>query len=199
MTESQLPHGLARPGGRTAATRAAVLAALRELLMADGHAGLTWSELARRSGVHRTTIYRRWGSWERLLADLFAKAEAELEPPRGETLEVGLIHAAGDLARHLDRDTARLAAALLAWPGPAARRVLDGFRERRRAAMAEFLRKCGADADAGAVVAALAGPLYFVALFERRVPDEDDIRRAVAGALAAADGRVLAKNRPSSF
>ncbi|MEU4828600.1 TetR family transcriptional regulator, partial [Actinomadura sp. NPDC023710] len=52
--------GAVRPGGRTARTRAAVLAATQGELEEAGYAGLTLEKVAERSGVHLATLYRRW-------------------------------------------------------------------------------------------------------------------------------------------
>lgn len=62
----------ARPGGRTARVRADVLAAVEAELAEHGYDGLTIDGVAARSGVHRTTVYRRWRTVDRLLIDLLA-------------------------------------------------------------------------------------------------------------------------------
>ena len=58
-----------RPGGRTARTKDAVHAAVRELLAEPG-ADVTVPQVAERSGVHATTIYRRWRTVETLLLEV---------------------------------------------------------------------------------------------------------------------------------
>src|SRR5689334_17894869 len=65
--------GAVRPGGRTARTRAAVLAAARDELEAGGYAGLTLEKVAARSGVHLATLYRRWRTVEGLVVDLLGE------------------------------------------------------------------------------------------------------------------------------
>ncbi|MFI6833341.1 TetR/AcrR family transcriptional regulator [Kribbella sp. NPDC050241] len=59
-----------RPGGRTARVRADVLAAVEVELAEHGYDGLTIDAVAARSGVHRTTVYRRWKTVAGLLVDL---------------------------------------------------------------------------------------------------------------------------------
>ncbi|WP_292697331.1 TetR/AcrR family transcriptional regulator [Microbacterium sp. 69-10] len=59
-----------RTGGRSARVRAAVLGALSELLEERSAESITTSEVARRSGVNRSTLHRRWGGMPGLLADL---------------------------------------------------------------------------------------------------------------------------------
>lgn len=50
-----------RPGGRSAHVEQAVLAAGAQLIVEGGTGAVTVAELARISGVHAATIYRRWG------------------------------------------------------------------------------------------------------------------------------------------
>jgi AcrR family transcriptional regulator len=54
-------HPSKRPGGRSARVDEAVLAAGRELVSTGGTDAVTVAELARLSGVHAASIYRRWG------------------------------------------------------------------------------------------------------------------------------------------
>jgi AcrR family transcriptional regulator len=58
-----------RPGGRSARVRAAVIEALLGELAEHGLAGTTMEGVARRAGVNKTTLYRRWGSREELVLD----------------------------------------------------------------------------------------------------------------------------------
>ncbi|MEV3854768.1 TetR/AcrR family transcriptional regulator [Streptomyces sp. NPDC050095] len=59
-----------RPGGRSARIGAAVHQAVTELVGERGYGGFTVGELAARAGVADTTVYRRWGSLEALLAEV---------------------------------------------------------------------------------------------------------------------------------
>ncbi|TDU90008.1 TetR family transcriptional regulator [Kribbella voronezhensis] len=81
-----------RPGGRTARVRADVLAAVERELAASGYDNLTIEMVAASSGVHRTTIYRRWGSVAGLLVDLLASgADDDWQPADTGSLEADLI------------------------------------------------------------------------------------------------------------
>jgi AcrR family transcriptional regulator len=81
-----------RPGGRTARIRAQVLDAVRAELGEHGYDGLTTDAVAARAGVHRTTVYRRWGDVGGLLADVLdAASDDDWQPPDTGSLE-------GDLA-----------------------------------------------------------------------------------------------------
>ena len=81
-----------RPGGRTARVRADVLAAVEAELAEHGYDGLTIDAVAARSGVHRTTVYRRWKTVAGLLVDLLrAGADDSWEPADTGSLEGDLI------------------------------------------------------------------------------------------------------------
>lgn len=66
-----------RPGGRTARTRNAVLEAASALLLEVSPADLTVGQIADRAGVNETTIYRKWGTKEALLADVLLTLSGE--------------------------------------------------------------------------------------------------------------------------
>jgi AcrR family transcriptional regulator len=58
-----------RPPGRGRKLRAAVLAATLAELTACGYAALTVDNVARRAGVHKTSVYRRWKDRAGLVLD----------------------------------------------------------------------------------------------------------------------------------
>jgi AcrR family transcriptional regulator len=92
--------GSVRPGGRTARTRAAVLDATLSELAERGWDQISVETIASRAGVHKTTVYRRWGGKDRLVAEaLEAAAERRIQVPDS-----------GDV----DRDLRALARAVLA-------------------------------------------------------------------------------------
>ncbi|MDA0647608.1 TetR/AcrR family transcriptional regulator, partial [Nonomuraea ferruginea] len=69
-----------RPGGRSARVRDAVRQATLAELAGKGFRGLTVDNVAERSGVHKTTVYRRWGSVEGLISDALELARDEPWP-----------------------------------------------------------------------------------------------------------------------
>jgi AcrR family transcriptional regulator len=69
-----------RLGGRSARVRTAVLAAAVEELAASGMAGLSIQAVARRAQVHKTTLYRRWGSREALVLEALRQQARENVP-----------------------------------------------------------------------------------------------------------------------
>jgi AcrR family transcriptional regulator len=92
--------GAGRARGRT---EQAILDATRELLAEGGVHRLTVEGVAARSGVAKTTIYRRWRSKDELaLAVLFDMVEQVVsQPDLGDTRAelVGLLHRAVDILR----------------------------------------------------------------------------------------------------
>ena len=97
--------------GRGAKVRTAVLAATLSELTATGYADLTVENIALRSGVHKTTVYRRWKDREALVTDAVADL-AEITLPFDDT---------GDL----DNDLRTFARRLVDWLAvPTGRAVL---------------------------------------------------------------------------
>jgi len=188
---------MTRPGGRTARVREAVVRAVGDALIEVGLAGLDLADVARRAGVGKTTVYRRWGTVAAAVADLVDDM-VETSAPRADT---------GALATDL-RANADLVAATLADPrqGRLLAALIGAAREDERTA--EALRRfyaariavwepCVTDAvergevprgtDAAAVVRAVSAPLYYRFLTSGNAPDETDVARAVAAAVAAAE------------
>lgn len=72
--------------------RADVLAAVEAELVEHGYDGLTIDGVAARSGVHRTTVYRRWKTVAGLLVDLLqAGLDDSWEPADTGSLEGDLV------------------------------------------------------------------------------------------------------------
>lgn len=67
---------------------ASVLAATLEILAEHGFASLTIDEVAERAGVHTTTVYRRWGSRDGLVAAALASQGAAPPGPGREEVPV---------------------------------------------------------------------------------------------------------------
>ncbi|MEO1059896.1 MAG: TetR/AcrR family transcriptional regulator [Actinomycetota bacterium] len=80
--------GDARPGGRAARVRDAVLSATAELLDEVGYERLSIEEVASRAGVHKTTVYRRWPTKPELVVDAVqVHSETNVPIPDTGTLE----------------------------------------------------------------------------------------------------------------
>jgi AcrR family transcriptional regulator len=70
----------ARPGGRSARVRSAVLDAAIVLLEERGFEGTELPEIARRAGVNPTTVYRRWGTKAGLVGEALLERARPLTP-----------------------------------------------------------------------------------------------------------------------
>lgn len=108
--------GSVRPGGRTARTRAAVFDATLSELADRGWDQATVETIASRAGVHKTTIYRRWGSKDQLVAEaLEAAADRRIQlPDTGDVAQDLRALARAVLAILTSRDGAATVRALVA-------------------------------------------------------------------------------------
>ena len=83
--------------------RSAVLAATLEVLSENGPAAFTVAEVAQRAGVHETSIYRRWGTRERLALEAMSELSAELIPiPDKGSLREDLAALGHELVEYVD-------------------------------------------------------------------------------------------------
>ena len=69
MSSRNANNSKRRPGGRSARVRQAVLDAAFAELGEKGYGGLSIEAVAQRSGVAKTTVYRRWPTRDELVAD----------------------------------------------------------------------------------------------------------------------------------
>jgi AcrR family transcriptional regulator len=108
-------------------------------LAESGYAGTTVERVAARAGIAKTTIYRRWGGIDRLLADLMAEhAATEVPVPDCGDLRSDLRALARSVVDMLHDPPVRAAfASMLAAAAldPDAREVLSGFLAGRVTAM----------------------------------------------------------------
>jgi AcrR family transcriptional regulator len=191
LNATQSAPGTLRPGGRTARTRAAVRDAVLTGLGEHGYPGLTVEYVAEHSGVHKTTLYRRWGDIEGLVADALDLAgEDDWSPPDTGSLE-GDLRALAREAADSFADPAQAAAptAIIAaaFQSQRAADALHAFYTERFSRCESIVRRAvergeaAPKTDAGAVVRAVSAPIYF-RLFITREP----IGHAVADQAAAA-------------
>jgi AcrR family transcriptional regulator len=81
-----------RPGGRTARNREAVRKAVADLIAEGGTDRISGADVAARSGVHLATIYRGWGSIDRLVLEVaLARLEATSAVPGTGSLRGDLL------------------------------------------------------------------------------------------------------------
>lgn len=83
---------VSRPGGRSARVKAAVLEAAMAELVEKGPGSFSLPGVARRAGVQRTSLYRRYGSATALLSELVREtAETRIPIPDTGSLEQDLV------------------------------------------------------------------------------------------------------------
>ncbi|MCX4781921.1 TetR/AcrR family transcriptional regulator [Streptomyces sp. NBC_01264] len=188
--------GSARPGGRTARVREAVLRAAEDVLAERGFAHLDLADVARRADVGKTTVYRRWGTVAGLMSDLLQDM-AQQSVPRAESGSL-----LGDLTAN-----ARLVCRTLADPrqgalfkaviaaatyDPTAAESLHGFYAVRVEEWAPCVREAVArgelpeGTDPHEVIRAVSAPLYYRLLTTTLPLDEAQADASAAAAVAAA-------------
>lgn len=190
-----------RPGGRSARVRDAVRQATLAELAEHGYQGLSVENVAQRSGVHKTTVYRRWGSAQGLIADALELAADEAWP----------VPDTGSLREDL-RGIVRLVQTGFADPamGPvssafvaaavqdeAAAEALHAFFAARHEQSARVVRRAvergelPASVDAEEVIRVAVAPVYYRLFVSHEPVTEADAVRAADAALAAARAGVI--------
>jgi AcrR family transcriptional regulator len=171
-----------------------VLAAALEELAANGFDGATVAGVAKRSGVHETTVYRRWVTRENLLvaALLERSADAIPAPDTGSTREDLLAMVRGVIAYAGSAEgTAVLRAALLpvddAYAG-----AREAFWARRLDALSPVVMRgiergdVRADIDARLLLEMLVAPIHGRLLLTGEPVDDDFAQQLVDQALSGA-------------
>ncbi|MFZ3269003.1 MAG: TetR-like C-terminal domain-containing protein [Mycobacterium sp.] len=164
-----------------------VLAAAFEELAANGFDGATVAGVAKRSGVHETTVYRRWVTRENLLlaALLERSAEAIPAPDTGSTREDLLAMVRGVIAYVGSAEgTAVLRAALLPVDDASAG-AREVFWARRLDALSPVVMRgiergdVRADIDARLLLEMLVAPIHGRLLLTGEAVDDDFAERLV--------------------
>ena len=168
-----------RPGGRSARIRAAALAATLAELADRGYTALSLEGVAQRAGVHKTTLYRRWGSREELVLEaMLERAGAHIAVPDTGSLREDL------------SELARTAAANAASPEVAAmaRAVAAGAPHDSRLATANH--------RFWAARLALDGGIIDRAITRGDVPPETNPRTVIEAVLGPIHLRLLLTGEP---
>ena len=177
-----------RPGGRSARVRQSVLEAALEILGERGADTLTVTDLAARSGVHETSIYRRWGSRENVIIDALLSTSEEFLPiPDTGSLRADLIAFATSLGIYLNSTLGNALARALASCGadPSMEATRERFWAARYALASQMITRAiergelPATTDPLLVLEALVAPLHFRALLTAETTDEQFATRLV--------------------
>jgi AcrR family transcriptional regulator len=191
------PGGGAARRGRPRSQEAdrAILAAAAALLAERGFAGLSIEEVAARSGVAKTTIYRRWTSRGTLALDAFlADFQSQQPPPDTGSLRGDLLAAlrawiqavtrtsAGPILAGLIAESQRDPELGIAWR----ERVVEQLRSQHKIMLNRAIDRgeIPADADQEVVLDLLFGAAYH-RLLHRHQPLTDSFARTVVDMVIA--------------
>ncbi|MGM1065279.1 TetR/AcrR family transcriptional regulator [Saccharothrix sp. Mg75] len=190
-----------RPGGRSARVREAVLDAVHAELAERGYPGMTVENVADRAGVHKTTVYRRWGAVDALVADALDRGrEVDWPVPDTGAVEDDLIALATEVVDAFTDPVTRavpiglVAAALHSDRAAEAKRA--HYAARHEAAAVIAVRAVGrgelpAGVDARELVRQTCAPLFYRIFVSGEPVDRAAAERAARAALAAARAGVF--------
>jgi AcrR family transcriptional regulator len=194
-----------RAPGRGLRLRAAVLAATLDELTASGFSALTMDTVARRAGVHKTSLYRNWKDRASLVADALAENVATGVPiPDTGSVETDLREYTQSLIGWLTSPLGR--AVLGATISDAARAepeiaeieqrfYVDRLRRARPMIMRALTRgELPGNTDPDAVIKTLLAPIYLRLLITAEPVDEATAEQAARVALVAARAGVLSSS-----
>ena len=172
----------------------------------NGYAGTTVEQVAARAGVAKTTIYRRWGGLDGLLADLMAEhAAQEIPVPDEGNFDADLHALARGVVTSLRDPAIRAAFASMvaaAVQNPSAREVLSRFLAARTAKMtviigrAALRRELPPGTDAAAVIRTVTALIYYRLFITGEQPSQAIADSAAATAAAAARIGLLSPQTP---
>ncbi len=197
---SQTDHAGGAPG-RGEKVRVAVLGAARDELRESGYAALSVENVARRAGVHKTTVYRRWADRESLIVDALSdEIGRQIPVPDTGSFEGDLRQLADSFARWAASASGE--AVLAALLSDAVR--IPELAEARSRIFQERLRRAGpvvvramergeipSGTDPGQVVRTLVAPLYLRLLITGEPLDDGATDQAVRVTIAATSAGVL--------
>jgi AcrR family transcriptional regulator len=163
-----------------------------ELLAESGVGGFTVDEVARRSGVAKTTIYRHWPSREALVIDACSRITDEQEVPDTGSLEGDVTAILTNIGRLLG--TARWSSVLpsivdVAERDPEFADVHRRIQHGHAAPLREVIERAAGrgeipeTADRATMIAGLMGPLFYRRWFSREPIDQQFITRIVSNAI----------------
>ena len=182
MAESKPRVGDQRPGGRAERVRNAVLTATAELLDEAGYDAVAYEEVARRAGVHKTTVYRRWPSKPELVADAVGLHSDQHVPiPNTGSFAGDLRALAAAVAANITSESGARRSTSIVAAAATSEELSNAMRRfmTRRVALAEPIvanavarGELSANVDARVVVEALVGPIWFRLLLTGEPIDE---------------------------
>ena len=177
-----------RTGGRSARVRAAVLEAVIAALAETELEDVTMAEIARRAGVHQSSIQRRWGTVNSVLLDALLDYSEDLIPvPDTGTLRGDLIELSRFLVDYLSTPQGMALTRAMATVQDDASLAHDRaqfWRSRRRAVGAVFERatergELATGADTDSALELLAARVHFRCLLTREPNDDHSVEQTI--------------------
>jgi AcrR family transcriptional regulator len=191
----------ARPGGRTARTTAAVLAAAVGELSERDYADISVESIAARAGVHKTTVYRRWGSKAEIIKQALAdRAGTHIRVPDTGSVDRDLLLLARAVQVVLSGpQTAAVTTALIVggFASPELAELMRQYWAVRVTAISVVVDRAVSrgelpgGTDPGDLMRTIAAPLYYQLLVARSPVTERDAELSTATALTAAKAGVF--------
>src|SRR5215212_3498069 len=188
MSTSSKTEVARRPGGRTADVTARVHLAITDLLVEGGPEACTFSAVAERAGIDRSTLYRRFPDrWDAIVDTCLERARMDVMPDLGASFADDLTSVLRKLVEVLESPFGpallKVAAELRARDDGDYSRAYFDQRMTQVAPMFEAAIRRGelpAEVDREGLFSAAAGPIYFRMFIAGRQVDDDFIRSIVS-------------------
>ena len=182
-------HASKAPDQRVLRSKATVLHSTVALLLERGYGGTSVDEIARRSGVAKTTIYRHWPTRTDLLRDACANIGTPLDRPDTGDLKADLTAVLKNLAALLRSaqwatvlpsiiDAAERDPDIAAMYGELQQEYSSVLQEIMSAP--EHKEKLPKNADVSVLIAMLVGPLFYRRWFSREVVSDTFAEQVIA-------------------
>jgi AcrR family transcriptional regulator len=183
-----------RPGGRSTLVREAVLRSALLELSEMGWASLSVERISERSGVHKTTIYRRWGSAEGVALEALLERGSEGIPiPDTGDITLDLIALGRSIAESISEPLGRsvAAASIGEQDSSSIRELTDAFWSERFEQAGTIITgaiergQLPSDADPARLIEAVAAPVWFRVMVSRAPVTDEWLVDVVHAALLA--------------
>lgn len=197
-----------RPGGRTERVRRQVIAATVAVLAEDGVSGVSVESVASRSGVARTTIYRRWGTPQALMLEALLE---ELGPRSSRVADTGSLR--GDLKAVLEdvlnfntseQGRGIMQAVFIQRSSADIASAVQAYWTRRFDAVGEIVRRAvargelSADAPEALIIEMAASPVYFRLFILWQTVDDAYLDQIVDRVISAFGAREAGRQERTS-
>lgn len=193
--------GTVRPGGRTARIAESVFAAAVAELTERDFADISIESIAARAGVHKTTVYRRWGSKAELIRQaLTGAASTHIPVPDTGSVDTDLrmlAHAVQAVLSSAQGAAITTGLIIGGLSSPEIAELMRQFWATRLEAISVIVERAvqrgdlPAGTDPAALMHATSAPLYYRLLVTREPVTEQDADRGAAAALVAARAGVF--------